>query len=437
MRVKNNIFYRLYGDECYVWDLNNQKEFIFSNSVFYILDAIKRNKEISLEELMIHIDEMLGTNNRNYIIEFLEQLQDLNIVEDLQEKIITIDDKIDSKLYGSKILFSTLFELTYRCNEKCIHCYAENDDSRRELTTEQAMAVIDNLFDANVAEITFSGGEAFIREDAIDIIEYAYEKGFLINIFSNGINLNDSTILRLAKCHIKSYQTSIYGSNALLHDSITGVPGSFEKTISVLKTMTNLGITTCMKTTIMQKNVNDYSNIKLLADSIGCGLQVGLSIIPTLSKNKEKVSLRICDKDLLKIKKAEIMRYNFEDVKEALDDGALGLCNAGHTNFTINPYGEIILCTGLDEVIGNAVSDNILDLWLNSEILNKWRMVSKNSLECRKTCDDREYCTFCPAQAYLESGSPFSKYKEACVHAKVTKTAKEELWYEYNKEENS
>lgn len=75
MRIKNNIFYRLIADECYVWDLNNQKEFIFSNSVFYILDFIKNGNGIILEELLTKIERLLETDNRDSIIEFIVQLQ--------------------------------------------------------------------------------------------------------------------------------------------------------------------------------------------------------------------------------------------------------------------------------------------------------------------------------------------------------------------------
>ena len=427
MKVKNNVFYRLYDDECYVWDLNNQKEYIFSNSVFYILNTIKDNNSMTLNALVEEIEKLFSSvENRNLIIDFIDQLQDLNLVEDLNGKIVTIDDKIDSKIFNNNILFSALFELTYRCNEKCIHCYAENNSSRKELSTEEVKAVIDNLYKANVAEITFSGGEIFIRNDASNIIEYAYEKGFLINVFSNGINVNADIILKLAKCHIKSFQTSIYGSYAPLHDSITGVKGSFDKTISVLKEMTDLGITTCMKTTIMKDNVHDYHNIKMLADSLGCGLEVGLNIIPTLSKNKKNSLLRIGEEDLLKIKKDELKRDISEDEIQNQDD-SLAICNAGHTNITINPYGDIVLCTGFDTVIGNAVIDDISILWMNSEVLNEWRALNRRSLECRKKCDCKDYCSFCPAQAYLETGNPLSRYREACIHAKLEKKAKEDM----------
>ena len=427
--LNKGVCFRKYGNQCYVWNIPNKNEYIFNDVVYTILSTISAKKILYFSEFMKLLSEKYDISDCTEDIKnFINYLIEVNILHSYVSNDLSIEDTISQQVYEDKCLFSVLFELTYKCNEKCVHCYVDSflPNKKREISTIDAKKIIDNLYHANVAEITFSGGEIFARKDSLDIIEYASQKGFLIDIFSNATLLDNDSILRLAQCNIKSFHASIYGSNAELHDSITGIRGSFDKTVKVLKILNNLGITTCIKTTVMKENCQDYPNLIKLAESLQCDIQIGMSIIPTMKKSTQHLEHRANKNELLLINMGESKRHNSEII-EGYNDLDTSICNAGHSHISINPYGEVVLCVGFDVSIGNAVTDDILDLWNNSGFLMNWRRKTKRDISCKTNCELAPYCSFCPAQAYLETDSYVEKYSEACTLAEIEKKTREVL----------
>lgn len=424
-------YYRLYDNECYVWNTRTKRQFIFNHIVFYLLNLIEKSEPIECDlliEKFFQICEGDRREIREAVFSFVDELCKEKIIK-IQypdEKSIDFDRVVVEKLSKKRILFSVLFELTYNCNEKCQHCYVDTPyrEHFKELSTDDVKLVIDNLYRANVAEITFSGGEIFTRKDSVEIIEYATRKGFLVNIFSNGTLLTPDMILRLSKCNIRSFQSSIYGSTAKVHDTITKINGSFEKTKEVLEMFSTLGVSTCIKTTMMKNNVMDYAELIKLANSIGSQIQIGLSLRPTMLKQTENAKYRISNGELEKICLEEIKRFGVDDNEEIVLENS-GLCHAGFSEISIDPYGDIYLCSGLPFILGNATRDEIKDIWEKSEDIANWRKKTLADVKCMNDCEYASDCNYCPAQAYLETGNCFDKYEEACNIAKAQRKAEE------------
>ena len=422
--IRRGIYYRLYDNKCYVWNTRNQKQYVFNSVVYEILELIKLHIELRIEDVIQKFSSKYSESElevTNVFVPFLESLQGEGIISiESKYNSIDIEQEVSQTFADKKILFSVLFETTYKCNERCQHCYVDSScyEERKELSTCEVKHIIDNLYRANVGEITFSGGEFFARNDAVEIIEYASQKSFLINIFSNGTLLNSDMILRIARCDIRSYHTSLYGSTAETHDKITGIPGSFEKTIHTLKAFSELGVSTCVKTTMMTSNAHEYDGLLRLCQELKCEIQVGLSIMPTMLKNNMNAKFRLDIDELREITIKEMNRFDTRSV-EKLELEEKGICSAGYSSITINPYGDILICTGIPIVLGNAVVDEIVELWNSSTLLLEWRKKTVMDISCMKTCQYAEYCSFCPAQAYLETGNCFGKYEEACMLAKT------------------
>lgn len=92
-----------------------------------------------------------------------------------------LENNISDEFTDSRKLFSATIELTYRCNEKCRHCYVY-DECGDELTTEQVKTVLDDLSRMGVLSVVFTGGEVFVRKDIFEILEYAYQKHFAVDL---------------------------------------------------------------------------------------------------------------------------------------------------------------------------------------------------------------------------------------------------------------
>src|SRR3989338_2550985 len=93
-----------------------------------------------------------------------------------------------------------MFELTYRCNFKCGHCYVPPSYRRKgELKTKEVFSILDELKEVGCFYLGFTGGEPFIRKDIIDILWYAKRKGFEVIIYTNGSLIDENLADELAR----------------------------------------------------------------------------------------------------------------------------------------------------------------------------------------------------------------------------------------------
>ncbi|PYU41972.1 MAG: heme d1 biosynthesis radical SAM protein NirJ, partial [Acidobacteria bacterium] len=78
-------------------------------------------------------------------------------------------DRLISRTVEKHRPLSVHFDLTYRCNERCVHCYLDHDN-HGELTTAECLQVLDDLARSGALFLTFSGGEIFLRPDLYEIL---------------------------------------------------------------------------------------------------------------------------------------------------------------------------------------------------------------------------------------------------------------------------
>src|SRR5438105_14667418 len=91
---------------------------------------------------------------------------------------------------------SMQLDVTYRCNERCVHCYLDHED-HGEMTTAEIKDVLDQLAEAGVFFLTFSGGEVFLRRDFFEILEYARRLQFNVKIKTNAVMIHAAEARRI------------------------------------------------------------------------------------------------------------------------------------------------------------------------------------------------------------------------------------------------
>lgn len=130
-----------------------------------------------------------------------------------------------------------LWEVTHKCNAKCIHCLSSAGDSRdQELSTEEALDLCDQL--AEIANgIHLLGGEVFLRKDWKQIVERIHGHGVNFSIVTNAVALNREKIKYLKDLNISTIGISIDGGTAETNDYIRGVPGLYDKVIETMYTL--------------------------------------------------------------------------------------------------------------------------------------------------------------------------------------------------------
>jgi radical SAM protein with 4Fe4S-binding SPASM domain len=427
--IKPSVFYRLYGDKTVVYDTAKRKIYLFNSTAKDILDCIADTREEasvidSLKKVYAFGDV---PNFEQSITDFLSQLVKLEIISETfkQKQIMQSLEGVVSNASG--ILYSAIFELTFRCNERCRHCYVVQD-GKRELTTAEVFAVLDDLCDLNVFVVTFTGGEVFLRKDFLEILEYAYKKGFVINIYTNGTLITDTDLIKLAGIYPRSVHFSMYSHIAEKHDYITQFKGSFEKTVSTIKKAVALGMHVNIKTTVMEYTKDDVAGMIEFATALGATIQISPTVNPKDDGSLAPTELRINNsEDYAKALKTASDKIEFcagiaGNFASKADDI---ICGAGHNMASIAPDGEVYPCNALRISLGNVRQKSLKEIWKNSPALEKWKRASMKDLA---ECADCELlktvgvCSFCPGAALQEKGSPFAKYDEACTITAVRKS---------------
>lgn len=437
---------RTYDNETIIYNLKDIKIFIIKEIASQIWNFIGEFNTIS--DLTSKLQSVYDTDNneiKNDLIDFLNSLEKNGLIiisnknkreqqtsKSFSQKSRTIDLEweISSKMSRNLQLYSVMFELTYLCNENCIHCYAKGTEykDRKELSSEEIRSLLDELHKLNVLKVTFSGGELFIRKDFLEIFEYARKKGFVVDLFSNGLLADDYMIDKIASLYPRSFQSSIYSADPEIHDSITRVKGSFFKTIETLKKFKEKGVPINIKTILMKQSIKNYEKIKELANSLGATYQIDISLTAKNNGNLSPLKYRVTDeKDIEKILlDKNIDLYISDDfIQEAIigehknDNGFI--CGAGTNALSINPYGEVYPCTALKFKIGDVRKQSISDIWYNSKELKYFRNLKWRDLKDCVNCEYKNYCIFCPGVALSETGSMLKKYEGACIIAKERK----------------
>ena len=161
-----------------------------------------------------------------------------------------------------------VWNITRRCNLKCIHCYAQAKDQSfdNELTTEEGKNLIDDLSQYKVPVLLLSGGEPTIRKDLPELAAYAIEKGMRAVISTNGTLITQQMARVLKDIGLSYVGISLDGMEKI-HDRFRGVKGAFRAALEGIKNCQDAGIKVGLRFTINKFNVDEIENIfNLLED---------------------------------------------------------------------------------------------------------------------------------------------------------------------------
>src|SRR5213083_924540 len=129
-------------------------------------------------------------------------------------------DRLIARTVRMHLPLSVHFDLTYRCNERCVHCYLDHED-HGEMTTAEIKDLLHQMADAGVFFLILSGGEIFLRKDLFEIVEHARELSFSVKLKTNAVMIRKAKAERIAALGVESVQISVYSHKADVHDAIT------------------------------------------------------------------------------------------------------------------------------------------------------------------------------------------------------------------------
>ena len=127
-------------------------------------------------------------------------------------------------------LDTVVWEITLKCQLDCLHCGSKADLSKRpnELSTEEALALIEQLSDLQCRRIVLSGGEPFLRQDWPILAQRIMDLGIILGFITNGFSIGDKEIDILLRIKPNAVSFSIDGKNSETHDYFRGRKGVFD-----------------------------------------------------------------------------------------------------------------------------------------------------------------------------------------------------------------
>lgn len=297
-------------------------------------------------------------------------------------------------------------DVTYRCNERCIHCYLDHDD-HGEMTTAEIKGVLDQLAEAGTFFLTLSGGELLMRMDFFEILEYARKLQFNVRLKSNGVMIGAEEARRIRELGVEQIQVSVYSHQPDTHDAITKLPGSLKRTVQAIRFLQEQGLKVTIANVLMRPNSGDHAGVQALARELGVEYALDPTITPKMDGDASVLDLRIPGSELNAVFHNRDLVGNVEEFcappPPAGDDVMEGLpCSAGHTAAYITPYGDVFPCVQFPLPSGNLRRRSFKDIWQNSPELNRVRSIRAKDLPICSTCSHVGSCTRCPGLAYME-----------------------------------
>ncbi len=328
-----------------------------------------------------------------------------NLIGEMTQKALQLGVPISAQL-----------DLTYRCNEKCVHCYLDHED-HGEMTTAEIKDVLDQMAAAGVFFLTLSGGEILMRKDFFEILTYAAKKTFCIKLKTNAMLIREREAKKIRALGVESVQISIYSHRPEIHDAITKVPGSLARSIKAIRFLREQGLPVIIANVLMAINLNDYPGVRALANELGVECTIDPTITPMMDGDRTILNLNMDKEQLRQVFHDEDLVGNVGDFcapaapadEDVLDSTP---CSAGHTACYVSPYGDVYPCVQFPLPTGNVRTQKFLDIWQNSPQMNEVRSITLRDLPVCSTCTHIGGCTRCPGLAYMEGNMRGPSYQD-------------------------
>ncbi|WP_026883023.1 radical SAM/SPASM domain-containing protein [Clostridium akagii] len=396
------------------------------------------------------------------IVKFYDELFDyVNLRLCLVNEYSYIDEEVDKVLQEVKDMFvsaglfissrsreydlhvfdnnppNPVINVTRNCNLNCKHCYADANNDKLVVndtmdinTVKKAVDIVIDCSTDKPAKVLLSGGEPFIRNDIIQILEYIHEKGGVPYVNTNSLLIREDQMDKLCKYEAELL-VSLDGATKETHEFIRG-KNTYDRTIEQVTKLKAHNVITKLSITIHKLNLCELEAFINLAIKLNVD-QIAVNPINILSRacelNLPRVNMKNFHDELARISKISKDHFKYVSQTEFVNVASLLLlnykfyyCGVGAASLVIDYNGDLYPCynTMQPELkLGNIKKDNILDIWKYSSKLKELRKLDINDFSelCRK-CSVKYYCGgACRGEAYFHNKA----FKSKCPYCEDMK----------------
>jgi radical SAM protein with 4Fe4S-binding SPASM domain len=296
-----------------------------------------------------------------------------------------------------------VWEITLRCDLLCRHCGSRAGKARpEELTTAEALDLVDQMADMGVEEVSLIGGEVYLRDDWAEIARRVKHHGMICGIATGGRGFTPEVAREARRAGVDGVSVSIDGLEAA-HDHLRGREGSFRAALAALAALREAGVPRAMNTQVNRRSQADVEALLETAAPYGIyGWQVQFTV--AMGRAADDLEMLLQPHDLLEIvprlaalrARCDALGIRFEPgnnvgyfgpfesaFRDKLRRGHTEPCSAGRTTLGIEANGDIKGCpslTSADYVGGNIREARLRDIWERAEPLRFTRERTKDDL---------------------------------------------------------
>lgn len=297
------------------------------------------------------------------------------------------------------------WNVTKECNLSCRHCYRDaGEKDPNELSFEEGCKLLLGIKDAGFKMVVLSGGEALLRNDIYQLIEYGIRLNLKMTMGTNGTLLTKPVVARLRDSGLSRIGISLDSTDERLHNEFRGKAWAFKKTLKGIENCKRLSLPFQIHTTIMDFN---YEEIEKIIDFSKMLSASAIHIFfPIQTGRAEKQSEDIPRyKNVLKriLKKQEATDIEIKPVcapQFILYDHSKYMrgCLAGISYCCVVPQGDVYPCPYLPIKVGNIRDLPFNKIWENADVFKELRIGDYKG-KCG-ICDFKLTCGGCRARAY-------------------------------------
>ncbi|MHA2245520.1 MAG: radical SAM protein [Candidatus Hodarchaeales archaeon] len=355
-----------------------------------------------------------------------------------------------------------VWNFTYKCNLKCLHCYQDSHSifdkniRSKELSTSEALRVVDIVAKSGCGSLSFSGGEPLVRDDFYEVAKRTSKYKLLCTLSTNGTMIDQTIAKDIVSAGVTGISISLDSHSSFFHDELRSVKGAHAKALRGIEACSEIDQfkELIVAVTLTNRNLNEIPDLIDLASELGA-TRVYVSRILPVGRGKALSHLNVKPEEQRSILKdladffvnyaetgkgvvvmtrgmtyfapqcAILSNYEIFPIseivvgfekrhEEILGSSAkklfrqfaeyAGGCATGLTYCGLNPEGNILPCAPATHVnLGNILKNGLEDIWVNNTVLRAVRNRSQVKGKCG-SCTHNLICGGCRVTAYGETG---------------------------------
>ena len=310
-------------------------------------------------------------------------------------------------------------DLTDACTERCVHCYVPRGQ-RDFLPVELVEKVLAEFRAMNGLTVHLTGGEAMMHPDFERICRKCVELNLNFISFSNMTLCDEKRIAFLKEVQPQFINVSLYSMDPVVHDAITQLPGSWQKTHDAVVKCCEAGVACRIATPLLKENQDALPALRMFADEHRMHLVPAADIIAQADHGCGNLAHACSTEELRRVltRDHDLFHKVYNTKMPACD---AKVCDIGSARLYLNAKGNYYPCDSMHEyVLGNVRENTVEEIW-KGEKLNYLRGLKNRDFGACAACENRPWCKVCPAANFNATGDLFKHHPSTCALAGVIK----------------